>query len=212
MAESHRILEPSLLSDLETVPASCDIESNQQVTSGSRARQVTLVLLQPLANDNVLAACRDPPSRSIHKEDGSVCGMSNHEYLDLRPLGIIWRRAVAGVAPISRLTFELTLPQNVENTDSFTKVYWDTALPRQGGLVVLAQRIMTLVITLATATRIRAKGDVQFEVLYDRAEGISLKAMSGLEEQLQAIAQYKPPKQDEDCHDQDVAENPQASA
>jgi hypothetical protein len=51
---------------------------------------------------------------------------------------------------------------------------------------------MTLAVTLATGTRMRADGNLRFGVTYSETEGVSLKAMRLLEKQLLALgAEYK---------------------
>jgi hypothetical protein len=205
MVEAQRITEPRLLSNITTGLSNLSIEATKSSHSGSEAQQVKLVLLQPLANIDMLTACRNPDSRLIRKSDGSVCGTSNHEYLDIRPLSLAWRQAVTKVPPISHITFDLTLPRPVEDEKStsgeFQKVYWDTAVPKEGGLAVGTQDVMTLAITLATGTRMRADGILKFRITYDETEGASLRGVKLLEKQLLALEpEYKVPvKGEEHC-------------
>jgi len=99
--------------------------------------------------------------------------------------------------PIPYLTFDLALPKEDEKhkgLSQFQKVYWDTAMPNQEvSLGVHARDIMTLVITIATETRMRVDGNIRFEVTYDELEGVSLKAMTLLKKQLLALAEFKAP-------------------
>lgn len=98
------------------------------------------------------------------------------------------------VPPISQLTFDLSLPKEDEkNKGSFQKIYWDTAMPEEVSLGVHARDVMTLAITIATVMRMRADGDVRFEVTYDETEGVSLKGMTLLKKQLLALAEAKAP-------------------
>jgi hypothetical protein len=133
MVETQRITEPSLLSDITTRLSSLSIETSKPSHSGSQIQQAKLVLLQPLANADMLAACRNPDSRLIRKPNGFVCGTSNYEYLDIRPLSVAWRQAVTKVPPISQVTFDLTLPKpegdEKSTSGAFQKVFWDTAMP-----------------------------------------------------------------------------------
>jgi hypothetical protein len=51
---------------------------------------------------------------------------------------------------------------------------------------------MTMAVTIATGTRMRADGVLRFGVTYDEAEGVSLRAMKLLEKQLLALGpEYK---------------------
>jgi hypothetical protein len=113
--------------------------------------------------------------------------------------------------PISQLTFDLALPKQ-EGDETFEKVYWETAMPRAGGLAVRTQDVMTLAITIATGTRMRADGVLRFGVAYDETEGVSPEARKLLEKQLLALGpEYRTPVRDtehcdEESSDQDDGE------
>lgn len=65
------------------------------------------------------------------------------------------------VPPFSPLIFDLTLPKATEGRNhSFQKVYWDIGNPQGDTLSVEARVVMNLVVTIATETRMRAKGNV----------------------------------------------------
>jgi hypothetical protein len=215
MDEARRITEPSLLSDITIGLSNLSIE-----TSGpsqlSQIQQATLVLLQPLANADMLATCRNPDSQVVRKPDGSACGTSNHEYLNIKSLSVAWRQAVVKAPPISEITFDLALPKPEEDGkitgNAFKKVYWDTAMPQGGGLAVHTRDVMTLAVTIATGTRMRADGELRFRVTYDESDGVSLRAMKQLEKQLLALGpEYKTPvkhneRRDGESSDQDGRE------
>jgi len=190
MVEARRITDPSLLFDITKGLASLGIEANPS-DSAPQIQEATFALLQPLANANMLAACRDADSRLVRKSDGTICATSNHEYLNIRPLSKAWRRAVTKVQPISHITFDLTLPKadggEKSTNDGFQEVYWDTAMPQEGGIAVHTQDVMTLAITLATGTRMRAQGPLRFGVTYNETEGVTLRAMTLLKKQLLAL-------------------------
>ncbi|PKX97903.1 uncharacterized protein P174DRAFT_436349 [Aspergillus novofumigatus IBT 16806] len=173
-------------------------------TGGSRAppdpalrtRKVKLVLLQPLAKPDMLAACRNPVSRVTRRSTGSVDGASTCEFLDIRPLSKAWRQATMKVPPFSHLIFDLTLPKaNEGRNDSFRKVYWDIGIPQGDTLSVEVRDVMNLVVTIATETRIRTKGSVYFEIVYDEAEGVAPRVLTRLDKQLLALQQF-PGKKD----------------
>jgi hypothetical protein len=75
-------------------------------------------------------------------------------------------------------------------------------MPREGSLAVRTQGVMTLAVTIATGTQMRADGVLKFGVTYDETEGLSLKAMKLLEKQLLALGlEYKTPVQDTEHRD-----------
>lgn len=211
MAEAERITDPSLLqeSSIVTKLSSLTINASKQPPESALQPppQVKLVLLQPLANAEMLESCHDSSLNQGLKSDGSVYTMPKYEGLDIRPLSKAWRGALMKVPPITHLTFDLSLPKEVENTKgSFRKVHWDTDMPRDGGVAVNAQRVMTLVITIATEIRMRAAGDVRFEVTYGENDGASLKAMTLLKKQLLALTEYKAPEKNKGVEHKDEVE------
>lgn len=183
MVEAESITDPSLLpsllqkADIEPLMSSLSIEtSTRSSISGPQTQQAKLVLLQPLANDDMLDVCRQPGSR----------------YLNIQPLSKAWRQALVKVPPISQLTFDLTLPKvDEQNKGSFRHVHWDTAMPKDASHGIIARDVMTLVTTIATGVRMRVDGDVRFEVIYDETDGVSLKAMTRLKKQLLVLAETK---------------------
>lgn len=155
-----------------------------------QTQKARLALLQPLANPDMLEACRNPHSRVIRRPNGL------HEFLDIRPLSKAWRQATIKVMPFSHLIFDLTLPKQHEGrNDSFHKVYWDTGMPQGDSLDIQVQDVMNLVIIIATETRIRAKGNVCFELVYDETEGVAPAVTARLNKQLLAL-QHFPGKKD----------------
>jgi hypothetical protein len=196
--EAQRITDPSQIqeSDLSTGLSNLTIETPVPGSpSQQHTRQARLGLLQPLATPVMLAASSNPASRVVRFPDGRAIDSVGHEYLDIS--------ALAKVPPISRLTFNLSLPKpesggegedegEGEGEDAFQKIYWDTATPEHGQhLAVLACDVMNLVITMATTTRMWVQGDMRFEVVYDEDEGVSLSAMELLKKQLLTIIQAR---------------------
>ncbi|GIJ83143.1 hypothetical protein Asppvi_001662 [Aspergillus pseudoviridinutans] len=119
----------------------------------SQTQKVKLVLLQPLANPDMLATCRNAGSRVTRRATGLSRGSSTREFSGYRPLS-------------------------------------DT-------LCVQAGDVMNLVVTIATETRIRAMGNVCFEVVYDEAEGVAPRVLTRLGKQLLALRLF-PGKKDGD--------------
>ena len=207
MVEVERIADPSLLQDSNIIIGLSNLSNETSKPSSesiSQAQQVNLVLLQPLANPDMLEACRSPGSRLVHKPSGFVRGPSKHEYLNIQPLSMAWRQALMKVSPISYLTFDLALPKEDEKSKGkFQKLYWDTAMPEEASLGIHTRDIVNLIITIATATRMRAGGDIRFDIVYDETETVSLRAMTGLKKQLLALAEIKTPG----VKDREVSEN-----
>lgn len=192
MSQAERITDPNHLRDYcgeNGLLSLSDDASKLSSELASKLQQVELVILQPLANTDMVDNCRDPESRVIRRPNGSLCGASNCEYLNLQPLSKSWRNELMKVPPISKLIFDVTLPKKGEkNNGSATKVYWDTAMPQEDCFGIHTRDVMTLVITIATETRMRTNGGVLFEVIYDDTEGISLKGMARLKKQLLALS------------------------
>jgi hypothetical protein len=74
----------------------------------------------------------------------------------------------------------------------FQKLYWVTAVPREGGLAVPTRDVMKLIVTIATGIRMRVGGDVRFGLVFDGREGVTGRAMKLLKKQLGALEkEYK---------------------
>ncbi|KAK2757935.1 hypothetical protein FQN54_004341 [Arachnomyces sp. PD_36] len=179
MVEAHYFDDPSLLQESE-----------------SPIQQATLVLLQPLANADMLGACRNPDSRLVPGPDGVMRRTSIFEYLNIQHLSKAWRQALMKVPPIPYLTFDLALPKErgEKSEGSFQKVYWDTGVPERGGLCILTREVMTLANTIATGIRMRADGEVRFEVTYVESELVSPGGMKTLKGQLLGVAKAGGPR------------------
>ncbi|KAK5989006.1 hypothetical protein PT974_10504 [Cladobotryum mycophilum] len=134
---------------------------------------VKLVLLQPLANPDMLDACYNPFTQDVYAEDGTVIGTAEFEYLNLDPLSLAWRRAIAQVAPIPR---ESAL---------------EPGAARQGGIAVVTQDVCTMVNLLALNMRMRTRRDFLFEIIYDLDEGVREQPMKLLESQLHGLEMRK---------------------
>lgn len=190
MAETQYIADPSQLSGIATRMSMLRVEDD---STGSQEQHVTLALLQPLAQDDVLASCRNPASRVLRNSNGIICGKSNNEFLNIKPLSTAWRQAAKAEAPIARVIFDLTLPNlGDKKTTEFSKIYWDTAVPNGGGVCVITQDAINLAITLATAMtmRMRGSGRLFFGLTFDEAQRPSAVAMGRLEKHLTNLANY----------------------
>jgi hypothetical protein len=186
MAEACRITDPS---QLATGMPRLGIEASATDSTPSEGLLQTsppiLVLLQPLANPDMLTACRRPST------------YTSNQYLNIQPLSLKWRQALTNIAPITQIIFDLTLPCPLPPSSSsggleFQKIYWDTGIPPEGGLAVLVRDVTTMVVTIATGMRMRADGVLKFDVVYDQSEGVTLKAMNLLQKQLRELEkEYK---------------------
>ncbi|KAI0158146.1 hypothetical protein GGR57DRAFT_500263 [Xylariaceae sp. FL1272] len=168
--QSWTISDPSQLPNT-TIEAT---RSEPQSQSQSQTGQLRLVLLQPLANPSMLAACRNPSSRILRFPDGSASNGIGDENLDLT-------QNPADASPSGR--------DAEEGGTKFQQIYWNTSTPLNGRHVTIsAGDVMRLAVTIATVTRIKIKGHVDFGVSFDNENGPSGKAMRLLRSQLQAIA------------------------
>ncbi|EAW23692.1 uncharacterized protein NFIA_032560 [Aspergillus fischeri NRRL 181] len=174
MTELELVTDPDHLNEFHITAGLSSLNTGTSGPSpepAPRTRKVKLVLLQPLANPDMLATCRNPVARVTRRSTGSVDGTSTSEFLDIRPL------------------------TNEGRNDSFRKVYWDIGMPQGDTLSVEARDVMNLVVTIATETRIRVKGNVCFEMVYDEAEGVAPRVLTRLDKQLLALQQF-PGKRD----------------
>jgi len=186
MAEACRITHPS---QLATGLPKLGIEASATDSTPSEGLLQTpptiLVLLQPLANPDMLTDCRPPNT------------YTKYQYLNIQPLSLEWRRALTNIAPITHLIFDLTLPRPLPPSSSsgglkFQKIYWDTGIPSEGGTAVLSRDVMTMVLTIATGMRMRADGVLKFEVVYDQSEAVTPNAMRLLQKHLRELEkEYK---------------------
>jgi hypothetical protein len=199
MPEVETITDPDHLHEIHITAGLSSLStggSGAPPEPAPQTQKLKLVLLQPLANPDTLAACRNPDSRVTRISTSLSGGSSTREFLDIRPLSKAWRKATMKVPPFSHLIFDLTLPKaNKGRNDSFQKLYWDVGMPQGDTLSVQARDVMNMVVTIATETRIRAKGNVCFEVVYDEAEGVAPRTFTVLDKQLLALQRF-PGKKD----------------
>lgn len=167
------------------------IEELTLLSTGSQTRRVKLVLLQPLADAKMRAACRNPASRFLQMMDGSQGRPTNDEILNIQPLNAAWRQAITKATPPRDVIFDLTLPKGNTSTSGFERVYWSSALPREGGLAVHFRDVMILAVTLATNIRMRVAGNLKFSIIADESEGIRPESVRKLNMQLLALARFK---------------------
>lgn len=186
MSESIRITAPDQLGDL----------ASRLAQDAREDPVVTLVLLEPLGTEAMLAACRDPSSMVIHDQNGHVCGPSNIETLNIESLSTAWRKAVRDMAPMTDITFDLTLPAlpQERDGDKTARVHWEADAPLNGGITVATNAVTRLAVTLATATRARVKGRVTFRPAFDSTQRPYKPAMERLGKHLQALAAYEAAK------------------
>lgn len=116
------------LSDFQNL---ADNPRNSEETTQHAAPRLRLALCQPLVDPAMFAACRNP---------AQVSDTIGHEYLDVSALDKAWRHALAKVPPISHITFDLSLPKPVGNSEAPQKIYWDTAAPPTGQHVAILAR------------------------------------------------------------------------
>lgn len=108
--------------------------------------------------------------------DGSQGALTTTEILSTASLSRDWRRAVLGApVPTGSITFDLTLP---------TGIYWDTKVPRNGGICVEYRQVINMVCTIATGVKMRMgeSGECVFNVEADDEDlgGEKLDKLRGL--------------------------------
>lgn len=185
----HRFTDPDSLPEPSAQFGALSIDP---VDPTSKPSQVTLVLLQPLAQHEMLSKCRNPDSRIVWATDGTRCGVRNHEFLDIQALGKAWRQVWSKTTVPDHLVFDLRMPVNTEEKADFQSIYWDTGLPMmEGGLAVRTPDVTVLVITLATASRMRSDRPIKFDIIYTEEEGVASNHMADLRAQLTALSAYK---------------------
>ncbi|KAK1976338.1 hypothetical protein LZ30DRAFT_310468 [Colletotrichum cereale] len=168
---------------------------------------IKLVLLQPLATPAILAACRNPlsafTSLTVDSGDGNITTAPGNEYLDITVLDKAWRKAIGKALPVSFITFDLSLskpdPRNKpDGRDAFQNIYWDVSPPYGStGPCILTRDVMRLVITIATTTRMRTPGNLDFDVVCEEKSRGSSGAITLLKRQLRAIAESRRPRRSE---------------
>jgi hypothetical protein len=122
--------------------------------------------------------------------DGPKGQPTNNEYLNITPLSQTWRHTMANAAPRAKVVFDIRLPVISEETGQ--KIYWETSLPRDGGLAVRVQKVMTMAITIATGVRMRVQGACRFEVSYcDEGQDWRGDEMKKFQRQLIQLAETK---------------------
>ncbi|KAF2425359.1 hypothetical protein EJ08DRAFT_594525 [Tothia fuscella] len=187
------------------------IEDPTLSSTGSQAQRVKLILLQPLTDVKMRAACRNPASKFLNMMDGDNRRWkgrpTNDEFLNIQPLNAAWRQAITKATPPSEVILDLTLPKGETGPGGSERVYWSSALPRQGGQAVNFKDVMSLAVTLATNIRMRTTRDLTFSVITDKLDGIRPESVQLLDKQLLAVAKSM---RKASGRDKDTAENDNA--
>ncbi|KAK4235850.1 hypothetical protein C8A03DRAFT_46071 [Achaetomium macrosporum] len=194
-SQERYITDPAQLQELDLAGKLSDLNladdpvNSEETTTRHAAPRLRLALLQPLADPAMFAACRNPAPKTIQRPDGRVREVIGHEYLDISALDKAWRHALTKAPPASHITFDLRLPKSVGDTEAVQQIYWDTAMPMDGQhFGISARNVMRLVAAIAIVARVRVQGEVHFGLSYDKAEGVSTRAMDSLSKQLEVLA------------------------
>lgn len=81
-----------------------------------------------------------------------------------------------------------------ENEDPYKKIYWDVSIPEGESLWIAGRDVMSLITVIATATRMRTKEDVEFEMMHDGDEISLPRGSSQMKDILDVLSQRKPSK------------------
>lgn len=199
LVERHYIDRPSLLPILEI--RNLSLES--QTTQSPDHCEVTLALLQPLADPAIFAQCRGSMQRVIMPDGSPAATDTGIEILNIHYLSTAWRKALleTNSAWFGSITFDLTLPSvQIEETDPPVQLSWSCT--KGEGFDISDRDILNLVYTLATSMRMRAKtAGLRFSTFYP-AEDLMSRAFKTMQERLDAIARYQRPKLDTDTLEQ----------
>lgn len=183
MSENMRIVDPSQLADFTRSESTED-------------GHVTLALLHPLNTKEMFDRCRTNTPDVIRNQYGEACGTTDVETLNLDPLAAAWRKAVKEVASITKITFDITLPQvpREQEEGRQSRIHWETDPPARGGFSAPSMVVLRLVAALATATRMWVGGEMSFKLTYDSAQHPPETAMERLEKHLEVLAKHGPDK------------------
>ncbi|KAH6637255.1 hypothetical protein F5144DRAFT_570051 [Chaetomium tenue] len=190
-AQLQALSLPTKLSDLGLAH---NTATHKKTTTQQAMPPLRLALLQPLADPATLAACYDPPARTTHH-----CG-SWDQALDISPLAKAWRQALAKAPPASHITFDLRLPgvvlrlpKRVGGGQAPTRmVHWKpNAHGIERALGIPPHTVTQLVVTIATAARMRVPADLLFKVSYTGEQGIPAENMKMLRTLLEGFATAK---------------------
>lgn len=148
--------------ELEALGTQIDGEEDKSIT-----HYIRLAIFYPLAHKDMLDRCRDPDSRYSRDPAGNRCGLTDHEYLDITPLGKAWRQYWK-VLPtkISHIAFDMTLPIPDEGVE---QVRWDNKHVETAGIkMFVPQHGVKLVIdTLVLEMHMRSKGKVKMDLTWE---------------------------------------------
>jgi len=101
---------------------------------------------------------------------------------------------MANVSPSYEVTFDVTLPtkESITTPSNTQELYWEDTVPSEGGAAIITQEVMNLAISLATAIRMRTKGDLCFKVTSEDHERTQpIVRWNLLQKQLLALAKHK---------------------
>lgn len=166
-------------------------------TDNSDKIKLSISLLQPLTDPSVLAASRNPTSKYCRDEAGNrLPCMTNNEYLDLTSLGKLWRAEWTKISPTSvgEVCFDLALPRlrSGNNSERAPRVlvHWETGMSSEGGLAVITQDVINLVVLLATVLRMRggSKEEIRFSLREDEEERMMASTSTRLKATLERLS------------------------
>lgn len=86
-----------------------------------------------------------------------------------------------------RVTFDTAIPLELHAVEDAARIYWDTAVPLEGGFAVRTQDFLNLVIEMATVAVMQGGGAFRSGIAYDPSEGLSQKAVTCLQNHLEKL-------------------------
>lgn len=134
---------------------------------------LNIILFAPLAHSEVLQQCRDYNSRYAKNSEGQRCGLTDYEYLNIDTLAKAWRDnwKTLPVTSISRVTFDLTLPEPDEGVE---QVRWEYGSRTRVKIHPPERETTSLVNTLLLEMHMRSRGRVKMDVV-SSGEGVQAR-------------------------------------
>ncbi|KAI9151380.1 hypothetical protein HJFPF1_08582 [Paramyrothecium foliicola] len=157
--------------------------------SATGTAEAKLALLQPLADAKILDRCREQASREVRQQPGENKRRArDQQILNIQQLGKAWRQTLAQMPPFQHIVFDLTLPK--QDQDANAKVYWESGIPDGKEAVGLRRsEVASLIMTIATATKMRLRGNVSFEMVLGEEHQVFNGLLEHLPTRLDALSQ-----------------------
>lgn len=159
---------------IKSPAALASLAANLSPEHHGSVQHIHLALLQPLSDPEFFDQSRDFISRYVPDSYGTRANPTKDEYLDITTLSKAWRKPWSTFpACMNRVTFDLTLPDDIEGMPRFYRPgARSSRLAGSGSTEVCLhfrpQQLILLLSTLATVMRVRSGrsgNEVSFDVV-----------------------------------------------